>query len=345
VISEVLRWVRLVIIAYAVIVLLLALFQRRLIYFPTRDSEEGVLAHAREAGLQPWRDQSGALIGFFRPAGNGAGTGADTGTGKDTDTDAETDPDMGTDTRMGPDPDADAGTDPDMGVDAGEDRGLGVGVDAGEAREPGRVLVFHGNAGFAAHRGYFSRLFPDRAVYILEYPGFGSRPGSPGESTIRTAVDDALAELMRMRPDPVVVLGESIGSGPAAWLAGTHPEAVAGLLLITPFASLADVAAAQFPFFPVRWVLQDRWENERFLASYPGPVAFLIAGEDTIVPPRFGRALYEGYLAKSGPGSDRSERDPGRMWTVPGTGHNEIIRDLPRQTWREIRRYLEGSPD
>lgn len=304
-ITEVFRWVRLVAVAYLLVVLLLALVQRRLIYFPTRDSEEGVLAFAREVGLEPWRDASGALIGVFQPNPPGL-----------------------------------------------NQPGLNQpGLEAEEERVPRRVLVFHGNAGFAAHRGYFARLFPERAVYILEYPGFGSRTGRPGEKTIRAAADEALAELMREDSDPVILVGESIGSGPASWLAGTRPDKVAGLLLITPFTSLADVAASQFPFFPVRPVLRDRWDNERHLPLFPGPVAFLLAEDDSIVPPRFGRALYEGYLKARPSGTDRTGGEsgtagaPGRLWTIPGTGHNEIIRDLPRQTWREILRYLGSPPD
>ncbi len=57
----------------------------------------------------------------------------------------------------------------------------------------GPVLVLHGNAGAAIHRTYFQTLFqiqkscswhPPFDLYLLEYPGYGPRPGSPSEQTL-----------------------------------------------------------------------------------------------------------------------------------------------------------------
>lgn len=51
-------------IAYLLAVVALASFQRKLIYFPSRASEEVLLANARAESMEPWRDGSGALIGW-----------------------------------------------------------------------------------------------------------------------------------------------------------------------------------------------------------------------------------------------------------------------------------------
>lgn len=62
----------------------------------------------------------------------------------------------------------------------------------GYAREneaPARVwLMLHGNGGQAAHRDYILSCVPDAdAVFVLEYPGYGVRPGAPS----RHSIDDA----------------------------------------------------------------------------------------------------------------------------------------------------------
>ena len=55
------------------------------------------------------------------------------------------------------------------------------------------MLVFHGNAGPALHRLYFvagfQALGKSWEVFLCEYPGYGSRPGSPSESAIKSAMD------------------------------------------------------------------------------------------------------------------------------------------------------------
>lgn len=267
----VLRWVRVLLFFYVLVLVLVAVFQRRLIYFPSRASEAEVIAHAASASLEPWRDSEGALIGFLRRE------------------------------RTAPRED--------------------------DVERPSPVLVLHGNAGFAAHRSYLAQLFPDRSVYILEYPGFGARPGRPGEPAIRSAAEAALRELVASY-GPVLILGESIGGGPASWLAGRYPDNVSALVLITPFTTLADVARSQFPVFPVRLLLRDRWENERHLAAYPGPLAVLVAEADRVVPARLGWRLYEEFSGRK------------QLWSFPGSDHNTIIRDLSGATWREILRFL-----
>lgn len=280
--SGVLRWLLTGLVIYVLVVVVVALVQRRMIYFPSLGSEESVLAAGAQAGFQPWRDDSGDLVGFHRPP-----------------------------RRPPPQPDAGPG--------------------AGEHAEPfPPVLVLHGNAGFAAHRGYLAQLFPHRSVYVLEYPGFGARRGSPGEPSIRAAAESALKDLAVTRAHgPVLLLGESIGSGPASWLAGAYPDLVAGVVLFTPFENLAQVARAQMPILPVRLLLRDRWENGRHLESFPGPVAILVAAEDRLVPARFGRGLYQQYPGVA------------RLWTIPEADHNTIMTELTRETWRDVLRFLE----
>ena len=58
------RLARLLVLAYLLVAVGIASFQRRLIYFPSRASEQMQLGHARAGGMEPWRDEMGTLIGW-----------------------------------------------------------------------------------------------------------------------------------------------------------------------------------------------------------------------------------------------------------------------------------------
>jgi pimeloyl-ACP methyl ester carboxylesterase len=168
-------------------------------------------------------------------------------------------------------------------------------------------LMTHGNAGQAAHRAYVLPLLAqDAALYVLEYPGYGEREGSPSRAAFDAAAFDAYTRLRALHPGaPIGVLGESIGSGPAAALARASPPPDR-VVLVVPFARLADVAADAFPWLPVRWLLRDRWDNVADLADYRGPVEVLAAKHDTIIPAKHARAL-----AAALPGATLRELDAG----------------------------------
>lgn len=189
-----------------------------------------------------------------------------------------------------------------------------------------RLLVVHGNAGSAVHRGYFVHAFAAVAngtcweVSLLEYSGYGARTGTPGERSLADAAAGALAQLQREDTRPIYLLGESLGSGVACGLAAAFPNAVRGLVLITPFTSLTEVGAQHYPYLPVRLLLRDRYDNVAALQRFAGPVAIVVAGRDEVVPAELGRNLHAGYAG------------PKRLWEHPGAGHN-LLDYRPGADW------------
>ena len=146
-------------------------------------------------------------------------------------------------------------------------------------------LMTHGNGGQAANRAYvLPRLSPADSFFVLEYPGYGLRTGSPSKNAMNAAALAAYQALRREFPGtPVCALGESIGSGPASYL-GTVSTPPDKIILVVPFDTLANVAAHRMPFLPVRLLLRDNWDNVTALKSYPGPVEIYGAIDDSIIP-------------------------------------------------------------
>lgn len=193
-----------------------------------------------------------------------------------------------------------------------------------EVAQPSAVwLMTHGNAGQAAQRGYvLDVLPPDAALYVLEYPGFGARSGAPSRASIDAAAEAAHRRVRELHPGvPVVVLGESLGSGPAAALARAEPPPDA-IVLATPYDALADVAAQTFPWLPVRAILRDDWDNGAALAGYAGRVVILAAEHDDVIPIAHARAL--------------AAKLPSAELHVLPCGHNDWSRAVPTGLLAEL---------
>ncbi len=171
-------------------------------------------------------------------------------------------------------------------------------------------LMLHGNAGQASDRIYAVPSFsPDDSIYILEYPGYGNRQGTPSQEAFNEAAKEAYELLRKSHPRiPVCVVSESIGSGPAAFLAGLdHPPDK--LVLIVPFDTLSRVAEDHFPSILVRLLLTDNWDNVQALSSYKGPVEIIGAESDTIIPVKHAKALAAAV--------------PGSQLKIINGGHND----------------------
>jgi hypothetical protein len=147
------------------------------------------------------------------------------------------------------------------------------------------LLYFGGNAErLETSREEFARLFPDHTVYLVAYRGYGASEGKPDQAAL---LGDALALYDQVSAQqsqrPVAVIGRSLGSGVASYVAARRP--VERLALVTPFDSLAAVAQSHYPTFPVRWLMRDSYDSTRYLPQYRGPLLVLRAGRDEVIPP------------------------------------------------------------
>lgn len=175
----------------------------------------------------------------------------------------------------------------------------------------GAVIYFGGNAeDVSLSVPEIAAAFPDRAIYAMNYRGYGGSSGSPSEQALQR---DALALLDRVRashPD-VVVVGRSLGSGIAAALATQRP--VARLVLVTPFDSLQELAASQFRWLPVRWLLTDKFESVRHAPRITVPTLLIAAEHDEVIPRASTDRLHAHFT-----------QGVAKFVVLPGVGHNTI---------------------
>ena len=120
-----------------------------------------------------------------------------------------------------------------------------------------------------------------------------------------------LFDKVRAEHQNIVVVGRSLGSGVAVHLASLRP--VARLVLVTPYDSLQQLAAQQFPYFPVRWLLLDKFESSKYAERVTAPTLIIAAEHDEVIPRASTEILYEHFRA--GVASLR---------VIAGTGHNTI---------------------
>ena len=137
------------------------------------------------------------------------------------------------------------------------------------AAGPDAVIYFGGNAEDVSHSmPTLTAAFPDRSIYALNYRGYGGSTGTPSEAAL---IADAvvLFDHVHLDHSHIFVTGRSLGSGVAVHLASLRP--VKRLVLVTPYDSLAEIAASQFRFFPVRWLLLDKFESGATHPRSPRP--------------------------------------------------------------------------
>jgi len=190
------------------------------------------------------------------------------------------------------------------------------------------LLVFHGNGGFALHRNYaaFRRSPIPMQIFLLEYPGYGARPGTPSADAFIEAAVEALDAIEPSRH--VFILGQSLGSGIASAVAARRPDRIAGIVLLTPFDSLASAASSHYRWLPVSLLIRHRLDSDKNLSTFPGPVAFIVAEEDRTVPAALGLRLYENYPGRK------------RLWLIPGAHHNQM--DALLADWPAIIGWLQS---
>ncbi|HXW73285.1 MAG TPA: alpha/beta hydrolase [Steroidobacteraceae bacterium] len=149
------------------------------------------------------------------------------------------------------------------------------------AEQRAAVIYFGGNAeDVGANLADFAAAFTDRALYLVNYRGYGGSSGHPSESALK-ADAESIYDWVSARHERTAVMGRSLGSGVATELATRRP--IERLVLITPYDSIANVAADHFFWLPVRWLVRDRYDSLTRIGKVRSPVLAVVAEYDEVV--------------------------------------------------------------
>jgi uncharacterized protein len=195
----------------------------------------------------------------------------------------------------------------------------------------GTIIIFHGNAGTADRRIYYTRALTVKGyrVLLVEYPGYGQRKGKPSETLFVNDGREIVKSIYKQFKNPIYLWGESLGSGVVAAIVADSNLPVAGIVLITPWDTLANLAQTIYWYLPVGWLLLDKFDSVNNLQAFKGKVAVLIAEKDEIIPPQFSMNLYDSLTGEK------------KLWILNNAGHNSLSIYPQATWWQEVIHFLE----
>ena len=195
------------------------------------------------------------------------------------------------------------------------------------------VLFFHGN-GENLETVRWSGLFEEIgrlgvAVLAADFPGYGRSTGAASEEGLIATGDAAVAWARQSHPErPLVVCGWSLGAALAIATVGRHPEEARGLIALSPWTTLAEVAVGIFPEFAVKAMLREHYDSREAARRIRVPALVVHGEQDDLIPVQQGEEI-AAVLGGSA-----------RWVPVPGAAHNDLLGR--REVWDEMRRFLDG---
>lgn len=194
------------------------------------------------------------------------------------------------------------------------------------------VLFCHGNGEDVPRLADRLRILHDTvsaSVFAWDYRSYGRSAGIPHEENVLADAQVAyrkLAELAKISPDEILLMGRSLGGAVTVALAAQHP--VRGLVLDRTFSTLVEAAAHNVPYLPVSWIMRNTFPSIERIRNYHGPLLQTHGTEDEVVPIEQGRRLFE-----AAPSINK------KFLEIEGLDHNA---HLPELCTSELIKFLDS---
>ena len=195
----------------------------------------------------------------------------------------------------------------------------------------GTILVFHGNAGSAIGRSYYTNALNRLGyqVILAEYPGYGARTGHPSETEfVEDSIQTARLALEHFG-GPLFLWGESLGGGVVTGIVKSAQVPVKGITLISPFDSMANVAQRHYWFFLAKWLIRDQFNNVKNLQDFAGNTAVIVAKKDEIIPNKHSLLLFKSLSSQK------------KLWEFENAGHNDWPTSAQLPWWNEVMQFID----
>jgi alpha-beta hydrolase superfamily lysophospholipase len=200
----------------------------------------------------------------------------------------------------------------------------------GAEKSAALMLLFHGNRDGALERlAYAAHLKPlGISLALIEYPGYAGEKGPTNEWAVLRNALAAYDELeTRNAKLPLFVMGESLGTGPATYVCTLRKPK--GLLLSTPYSSMAAVAQHRYPWMPIRPFIRHPIDAWRWAPHVDCPVLALHGTKDETIPFKMGKKQAERF------------RNLETFVEIEGAGHSNL-RDIGQGVfWHGISDFIK----
>jgi pimeloyl-ACP methyl ester carboxylesterase len=177
----------------------------------------------------------------------------------------------------------------------------------------GLIFYLHGNGGALDTWGEVARAYTglNYDVFLLDYRGYGKSEGViSGQKQLFEDIQTVYDSLKTRYPEnKIIVLGYSIGTGPASKLASVNSPKL--LILQAPYYSLSDMMRHAYPIIPT-FILKYKFATNNYLKDCKMPVVIFHGNQDEVI--YYGSSLKLQSIFK--------QQDT--LITLKGQGHNGI---------------------
>lgn len=196
----------------------------------------------------------------------------------------------------------------------------------------GLIFYLHGNAGSLRSWGGAAQFYTDLGydVFMVDYRGYGKSDGKieSGEQFLSDMQKSYDEIKKRYTEKSIIVLGYSIGTGPAAHLASKNDPKL--LILQAPYYSMADMLRHTYPIFPP-FLLRYKFNTYEYLEGSKMPVIIFHGDQDEVI--------YYGSSVKL----SKHFKEDDRLITLTGAGHNGMSYNTDYQ--KEMKNILIPDTD
>ncbi len=192
------------------------------------------------------------------------------------------------------------------------------------------LIYFGGNAEEVTGMLGELQRYPAMAVALVNYRAYGQSEGAPSEKALLAdgvMVYDALAVNPNVDSERIIVMGRSLGTGVAIYVASERK--VRAVMLVSPYDSLTSVAARVYPWLPVAQLIRHPFDSLSRAARIASPMLALAGTLDDVVPPEHSKKLRDAWKGNS------------ELQLLEGSGHNDLMGHL--KFWRTVDDFLRRA--
>ena len=169
----------------------------------------------------------------------------------------------------------------------------------------------------------------EAAWALINYRGYGWSTGVPNEAAFfadALAIYDYFAHHPLIDQNRIVALAGSMGTGVAVYLSAQRP--LAGVVLFSPYDSIAEAAQDLIPLLPAKLLIRQRFEVVPYAQSTQAPALAIVGEDDAVIRPDRSKSLMNSWAR------------PSETVVIPGGTHYSIYEE--ETAWAAVRSFLHS---